>query len=53
MSFCTLLTVLFICLKLCGVIAWSWWLVLLPALVDVAIVILSVFVTVFVFSRRR
>lgn len=26
----TLLTVLFIALKLTGVITWSWWLVLLP-----------------------
>lgn len=25
-----LLGVIFIILKLCGVIAWSWWLVLLP-----------------------
>lgn len=30
MEFCSLLTVLFIGLKLCGVIAWSWWLVLAP-----------------------
>lgn len=30
MGFCSLLTVLFIGLKLCGVIAWSWWLVLAP-----------------------
>lgn len=30
MGFCSLLAVLFIGLKLCGVIAWSWWLVLSP-----------------------
>lgn len=30
MGFIALLTVLFIGLKLCEVIAWSWWLVLLP-----------------------
>lgn len=28
--FISLLTVAFIVLKLTGVIAWSWWLVLLP-----------------------
>lgn len=28
--FCTLLTILFIALKLTKVISWSWWLVLLP-----------------------
>lgn len=26
----TLLTVVFVVLKLCGVIAWSWWWVLVP-----------------------
>ena len=30
MSFTTLLTVLFIGLKLTGSIDWSWWLVLMP-----------------------
>ena len=29
-SFLSLLGVVFITLKLCGVIHWSWWLVLLP-----------------------
>lgn len=28
--FCGLLTIVFITLKLTSVIAWSWWLVLLP-----------------------
>lgn len=31
------LTVLFVGLKLTGVIAWSWWLVLLPALLPLAL----------------
>lgn len=30
MKFFTALGLAFIILKLCGVIAWSWWLVLLP-----------------------
>lgn len=30
LSLCTLLTVLFVGLKLCDKITWSWWLVLLP-----------------------
>jgi len=29
-SFMGLLAILFIGLKLCGIISWSWWLVLLP-----------------------
>lgn len=31
------LTVLFVVLKLTGVIAWSWWLVLLPAIISFSI----------------
>lgn len=30
MSFFSVLTLIFIVLKLCEVITWSWWLVLLP-----------------------
>lgn len=30
MSFFGVLGLIFIVLKLCGVIAWSWWIVLLP-----------------------
>ena len=29
-SLCSLLTILFVALKLCKVIDWSWWLVLSP-----------------------
>lgn len=35
-----LLLVAFIVLKLCKVIAWSWWWVLAPAWIPVAIVLL-------------
>jgi hypothetical protein len=38
MSFSSLLTLLFITLKLTGVINWSWWLVLLPTLLPWTIV---------------
>lgn len=36
----TLLFVMFICLKLCGVIAWSWWIVFLPVFIPLGIVVL-------------
>lgn len=36
-SFCEALTITFIILKLCHVIAWSWWLVLLPLFIQTAI----------------
>ncbi len=31
------LTIVFTILKLANVIAWSWWLVLLPALITIAV----------------
>lgn len=37
MSFLGLLTIVFITLKLCGVIAWSWWVVLSPILLLVTL----------------
>ena len=39
-GFTGLLTITFIVLKLCGVIAWSWWWVLSPLWISAAIVIL-------------
>ena len=33
MGFAELLTILFVALKMCGVVTWSWWLVLLPEII--------------------
>lgn len=33
MGFTELLTIVFVVLKLIGVISWSWWLVLLPEII--------------------
>mgnify|MGYP006887198455 CR=1 FL=1 len=44
MGFTEVLTIIFIVLKLLGVISWSWWLVLLPeilAFVVYAIMVIS------------
>lgn len=30
----TVLTIVFVVLKLCGVIDWSWWLVALPFIIN-------------------
>lgn len=38
-GFMALLALVFITLKLCGVIAWSWWLVLLPLYFGVAVIL--------------
>ena len=37
----TLLTVAFVVLKLCNVIAWSWWWVLSPIWIPIAITIIG------------
>jgi hypothetical protein len=50
-GFAGLLTVAFVVLKLCGVIAWSWWWVLspiwIPILLIIAILTLAVIVKLF------
>lgn len=38
-GFCGLLTIAFIVLKLCNVITWSWWWVLSPLWIPVALLI--------------
>jgi len=38
-GFFGLLTIVFITLKLCGVIAWSWWWVLSPFWIPLAIIL--------------
>ena len=40
-SFPTLLTIAFIVLKLCNVIAWSWWWVLSPLWIPVTLSVLG------------
>jgi hypothetical protein len=39
-GFCGLLAIVFITLKLCGVINWSWWWVLSPLWIGLALVLL-------------
>jgi hypothetical protein len=38
-GFAGLLTIVFITLKLCNVIAWSWWWVLSPILISLGLVL--------------
>lgn len=40
MGILEVLTIIFIVLKLLGVIAWSWWLVMLPFLIGVGIYVI-------------
>lgn len=45
-GFLTLLQVAFIVLKLCKVIDWSWWWVLSPTWIPIALVILVVLIVI-------
>lgn len=48
MSLLAILTVIFVVLKLLGVIDWSWFAVFLPLIID----IIFSFTVIVVFSRR-
>lgn len=43
-GFLPLLAIVFITLKLTGYIAWSWWLVLLPLLVQAGLVVIALII---------
>ena len=45
------LTLLFIGLKLCGVIAWSWWWVLAPLWIPVALAVIIWVITLLIVGR--
>lgn len=40
MGFTEILTIIFVVLKLFGVISWSWWLVFMPEIIAVVLYIL-------------
>ena len=39
-GFCGALTILFVALKLCNVISWSWWWVLAPLWIPFALIVI-------------
>lgn len=43
-NFLNALTIVFIILKLCKIISWSWWLVLLPTIIPCGITILIIII---------
>lgn len=43
-GFLPLLAIVFITLKITGYIAWSWWLVLLPLLVQAGLVVVALII---------
>lgn len=53
-TFVGLLQVAFIVLKLCNVINWSWWLVMLPAIISGGfIVVLFILAVVLAFNKCK
>ena len=53
MGFAEILTIVFVVLKLLGVISWSWWLVLLPEIIALAFYTLLIVVNVCVHVKAR
>lgn len=51
MGFTEILTIIFIVLKVFGVISWSWWLVLLPEIIALALYLI-IFVVNILFIRK-
>jgi len=45
MGFTEVLTIVFIVLKLMGIINWSWWLVLLPEIIAFSVCIIAIVVS--------
>jgi len=60
MGVAEVLTIVLVVLKLTGVIAWSWWLVLLPAIISFSIYLLifvvkiiTVIITAIAVKKRK
>lgn len=51
MGFFSVLTLIFIVLQLCGIIAWSWWLVMLPMIIGAALWVVTICLTAFVVTK--
>lgn len=47
-GFVGLLQLVFIVLKLCNVITWSWWAVLLPTIISVGLVVVILAIMLFI-----
>lgn len=51
LSLSTLLTVVFIVLKLCKVITWSWWWVLSPLWIGMILTVILILIVVFLSKK--
>lgn len=41
------LTIVFIVLKLCGLISWSWWFVLMPLWIELGVIVVLLIILFF------
>lgn len=46
MGFTEVLTIIFILLKVFGVISWSWWVVFLPEIIAIALYVVLVIISI-------
>lgn len=53
MGFTEVLTIVFIVLKLLGVISWSWWLVCLPEIIAVALYLIIIIGQIVTINKTR
>lgn len=53
MGFTEVLTIIFVLLKVFGVISWPWWLVFLPEIIAVASYIIVVITSVMKVNKTR
>ncbi len=51
LGFSSILTLIFITLKLCGIINWCWFLVLLPIIIKIGLLII-IFISAKFFENR-
>ena len=50
-GFSGLLQLAFIILKLCGVIKWSWWAVLIPTWISLGLVVIMLAIALFIMKE--
>lgn len=53
MGFTEILTIIFVLLKVFGVISWSWWLVFLPEIIAAVFYIIVVIASVMGMNKTR
>lgn len=51
-GFFGLLAIVFITLKLCGVIAWSWWWVLAPLWIPAVVILLLLVILIVIMASK-